>query len=60
MENLDRIVVRPGRENGPDAWFFKASEGLMGPFDSHETAKRKLEEFVARCKAAARHTNECE
>ena len=51
MKKLDRIVERPQTDASPAHWFFKTSEGLMGPFDSFEAAKAMLENFVARCKA---------
>jgi len=51
MQNTDRIVARPRTERAPAHWLFKTSEGLMGPFDSHEMAKAVLENYVARCKA---------
>lgn len=49
MNVPDRIVERPPIGSTPARWFFKTSEGLMGPFDSLVSAQEVLESFVALC-----------
>jgi hypothetical protein len=52
VEIHDRIFMRPTTESKPAHWFYRTSEGLMGPFDSNKTAMATLAIFVERCKAA--------
>lgn len=53
MTRPDRIIQRPPIDGSPARWFFKTSEGLMGPFDSLEATLAVLESFVSRCRAGA-------
>jgi hypothetical protein len=52
VEIHDRIFMRPSTETKPAHWFYRTSEGLMGPFDSNKTAMATLAIFVERFKAA--------
>jgi hypothetical protein len=54
MKNNDRETFDRRIERMSDHWFFKTSEGLMGPYDSRETASTELNIFVARCNAVRR------
>jgi hypothetical protein len=54
MNIPDRIIERPPVGATPARWFFKTSEGLMGPFESLDAAQAMLQSFVARCQAGDR------
>lgn len=49
MADANRIFFRAGPAMDRGQWFFRAREGVMGPYASRETAERELLEFKAYC-----------
>jgi hypothetical protein len=45
----DRIFPQANPLSDVALWFFKAREGIMGPYESRETAEQRLLEFKAYC-----------
>jgi hypothetical protein len=49
MADADRIFYQAGQTLDREQWFFRAREGVMGPYASRETAERELREFKVHC-----------
>ncbi len=48
----DRVFFQANQITGLATWFFRAREGIMGPYETRATAEQRLMEFKAFCQRA--------
>ena len=46
MFEVDRTFSQRNNETGLVEWFFSAREGVLGPFQSKQQAKKAMDEFI--------------
>jgi hypothetical protein len=50
MAEFERVFSQHNANSDCIEWFFRAREGLMGPFETEDVACQKLNQFIQYCR----------